>query len=254
MKTAGTALSHHVRQHYPPELCYPRRDVENPAMFKVDINGMLEHVGNSAERPQFFSMHMPSWVADEVAPDHLHIALLREPLRRTVSHLKHLARGLEEDDLVGIYEEPAFRNRLANYQTRILGLTRQDHEQRQKEIMEEFLSRKDSPEMSDEEQVQAERVAKAIAYTAMPQSRDMTEDDLVAARDRVDRLHLVGLTEELPRFADSLSRLLGLELGKVPQRNVAPVSKDIPGELLARIEQDCALDIALYEYAREKAG
>ena len=82
---------------------------------------------------------------------------------------------------------------------------------------------------------------------------DPTEERLERARANLDRIDVVGFTEELETLCADLTRRFGWNLGEPLHANASP-PRAIPAELLARIREDNACDIALYEYARRTRG
>lgn len=78
--------------------------------------------------------------------------------------------------------------------------------------------------------------------------RPRTEDDLLAAITMADSFDVIGVTERLDSFLAQLGDVMGISLGQVPRRNVAPDSLRIPDALRERIYNDNALDILLYKH------
>ena len=107
---------------FPAETTYPGAPEPARAMAKTSLQVLLE-VSRAEQRPRdFYSVHMPAWVAEEVAPHHVRVTVLREPVARTISHLRHIARAMQ---LVGgqpafgslqeLYDDPRWHERLVNY-------------------------------------------------------------------------------------------------------------------------------------------
>ena len=87
--------------------------------------------------------------------------------------------------------------------------------------------------------------------SGLPMSADLTSQAAIdAARRTVDRLSLVGFTDEMDRFARGLSALTGrrVRVGHA-NRGEGPA---LPAGALDRIEALCAPDAAVYAHARAR--
>jgi hypothetical protein len=248
MKTGGSAMGEYLRPQYDPRACYPPRKDPNFTRKKINVQSILNLSSRQRARIRFYTLHMPAWVAAKVAPGHLHVAVMREPVARTVSHLKHIARGCNIDSLEEIYDDPRWRNRLSNYQTRVFGLQPSDHRTRWEVtlgVLRVLLSR---GARSDIEPLPPGRnIGDYWLFTAMENDRSMEEADLERAIAMVDSFDLVGVTEKLGEFQAALEALTGTR-GDVEQVNVAPQSPELPDTLMDRIRQDNHLDTRLYNH------
>lgn len=248
MKTGGSAMGEYLRPQYDASACYPPREDPNFARKKLNIDSILKLSSRQRARIRFYTMHMPAWVAAKVAPAHLHVAVMRDPVARTVSHLKHIARGCNIDSLEEIYDDPRWRNRLSNYQTRIFGLQPSDHRTRWEvtlEVLKVLLSRRANTHI--EPLLPGRNLGDYWLFTAMESDRPMEEADLERAIALVDSFDLVGVTEKLEEFQAALEALTGTR-GDVEQVNVAPQSLQLPDTLMDRIRQDNQLDARLYDH------
>lgn len=247
MKTAGTTLSHALRNHYSAAAIYPAGDSHNKLGQKVNVVRLLQHAKSAAKPLDFYTVHMPAWLAFHVAPRHQHITLLREPVARTISHLRQIVRGTDATSLEEIYDHPEWHARLVNYQTRLFCLSYEDHCRHQEQVRADMerlkLSVEELKQMADSRQM--------VEYgllTGMSHASDVDERSLTAAIAQLDRFALVGVTEALPNFTGQLSALLNIELGELPPKNVSAQTQPVADELLARIRRDNALDLQLYEH------
>lgn len=93
-------------------------------------------------------------------------------------------------------------------------------------------------------------------FSGLPMNADFTNQAAIdAARTNVDRLALVGFTDEMAVFANKLAALTGAHLRIGHKNKGGPVSDAVlPGGAGERIEALCAPDIAVYAHARERFG
>lgn len=248
MKTGGSAMGEYLRPRYAPKACYPPRGDANFARKKISIDSILKLSPRKRANIDFYTLHMPAWIAAEVAPQHLHMAVLREPVARTISHLKHIGRGCGIEDLQEIYDDPRWRNRLSNYQTRIFGLRREDHQSRRdatRKVLKVLFTPGERKKL--EPLPPGRTVGEYVLYTAMQNDRPMEAGDLERAVELVDSFDLVGVTEKLGDFRERLEDIAGIH-GEVEQVNVAPQTPQLPDTLIKRIRQDNALDTQLYNH------
>jgi hypothetical protein len=145
------------------------------------------------------------------------LTLLREPVERTISYLRHHRENEPRDrdkSLEEIYDDPfRFHGLAHNHMTKMLSLT---------------------PE---------EMTAGMLTQVAFDRDR------LQRAKEALAGIHAVGLQERFEDFCDELSARFGWSLGEPEIVNTsAPV--EVAGSFRARIAKDNALDIELYEFAK----
>ena len=148
--------------------------------------------------------------------------MLREPVERTLSHLRHHRKmNAEARDLPleTIYEDvfrPAF---FANHMVKMFSLT-------------------------------AEEIATSAARDtwAMVMRIDFTPDRLARAKEHVGRSTCSGLHDPFDDFCAELQSRFGWQLGEPLYANRTP-AEAVPASLRARIASDNAIDLELYEHA-----
>ena len=119
MKTGGTSVSRLLVEHFGEKAIYPPADAMGPTLDKMKPSELLDLPPERREHIQVYSVHMPAWVANAVAPDFCTFTVLREPVARTVSHLRQAASTpWAPDSLEAIWDDPTWRLRLVDYQTR----------------------------------------------------------------------------------------------------------------------------------------
>jgi hypothetical protein len=195
MKTAGTAVSTLLRPHYKRSERYPRIELGKVRNQKLLVNQLMDIPSEEQVQTRFYSVHMAAWTAHEVAPQHIHVSVLREPVARTISHLRHIARGLNIESLEEIYDDPRWRIRLNDYQTQLFSMRSADYHKRRNAWDEAVAKaveaaagnvdqdRKESPSLPawlEETGMNREM------YTGMFEARPQTEKDFAAAIEMVD--------------------------------------------------------------------
>jgi hypothetical protein len=219
MKTGGTTFVQHIYANFPPDAVHP-----SPAGPKVERQRayyMIDELRRiSPERRRsigVYSGHFP-FVAGELVGADVTLTILREPVERTVSYLRHCKRyhermadmGLEE-----IYDDgwmhPLY---IRNYQAKLFAMTTDDKLESHLDVI------------------------------------DVDDRRLELALANLERVDVLGLHERYPEFLDAVRERLGWTIGDVPDLRVSTEQWDVPPHLAERIAVENAADVALYERAR----
>jgi hypothetical protein len=225
MKTAGTTFVRQLQQEFAPEAIYPARNVdwtgEHDYDVYINIPRLLALTPERRAEIRVFTGHFPYMVCDLVAPGCTTLSVLREPVARTVSVLKHFKRveaRFHECPLEAIYDDrQIFRFFVENHQTKVFSLVPSDNE---------------------------------VAINC-----GLTTDDerYERARASLAQVDVLGITEEYNRFVDETQRRFGWwgrGVDRDLRTNVSTEDWDVEPSFRARIAADNAYDVALYEYAR----
>jgi hypothetical protein len=221
MKTGGTTLRRHVEHNFPaPGAVYPDRRVDlEPRDGYMFIQRLLTLPPERRDLVRTYIGHFPFVVAQLIDPRLTTLTMLREPVDRTISYLKHCKRfhpqhqdlGLEE-----IYDDGfVFPTLVHDHQVKIFAMTADDR-------LESYM---DVVEIDDERR----RIAEA----------------------NLERVDLVGLHERYDDFLGEIVRRFGWE---IKQRATWLASEDDPNvstSFRRRIADDNAQDLAFYEFARD---
>lgn len=226
MKTAGTTFAFQLRRQFPADVTYPWTEAE-PGSPEGDeayasIERLLTLPPERRAAVELFTGHFPYMVCEAMAVDLVTLTVLREPVARTVSVLRHFKR-LDERyrslPLEAIYEdEEVYRYFVHNHQAKIFALTREDNPRG-------FL-------------------------------RPITWDDdrLALAKENLAKVDVIGLTERYAEFVEGLRARFGWWTRGVDVGGRANASIDA-GELepamRRRIAEDNAYDVEFYRYATE---
>jgi hypothetical protein len=250
MKTGGVTLTNLLRGHF-GEAVYPPIEARSPLM-KTEPTHLLGLPVEQREQFSVYSVHMPAWVAEAVAPGFHTVTVLREPVARTVSHLRQIAGiGWAPRDLEAIWDDPDWRLRLTDYQTRLLATDRPSStlSPDQEALLAEMLA------AHNREVVRRDLQGSLRTFyaTAIATRAPLGPDALKRAERRLRDFDVVGVTERLELVAERLAGLIGIEPPALGRDNVASDRRPVPTSFLRRLEHDLTLDLELYETARTAA-
>ena len=224
-RAAGTELRERLKRHFPPEALYPDPtdgDIVSVAP-QVSVRQLLARWAQRRDEIEIITGHFPYSTTELLDADFVTLSVLREPVERTLSHLRH-HRKMNPDardlPLEQIYEEvfrPAF---FANHMVKMFSLT------------------------AEEIATSAERDTWAMVIRM-----DFTPERLQQAKEQVGRLDVLGLHDQFDDFCAVLQARFGWQLGDPLFANRTP-AEAVSDDLRARIASDNALDAELFEFAR----
>ena len=219
-KTAGTAFFRRLRHQFAPAAIYPDPsdgDLVHDAP-QLSVPRLLERWAARGHEVRIVTGHFPLCTTELLGVPFTTITVLREPVERTLSYLRH-HRVLTPEDrdrpLEEIYDDPfRFQGMIHNHMVKMLSLT------------------------------PAEMTAGMLTPV------DFTEDHLTRAVANLATVDEVGLQEDFDAFAAGLEQRLGWDLGPAQFAN-RTAAVEVDDALRERIEADNALDVALYREACE---
>jgi serine O-acetyltransferase len=262
MKTAGTSFAFQLRENFAPEQIYPSngfdaRDNGDVASY-VSLRRLLDLTPERRADIRIFTGHFPYVASELIDLDLVRLTLLRRPVDRTVSVLKHFKRltpRVQELSLDEIYEDPfVFGHFIENHQAMMFAVTADDKPEAFGSSMTYWgtlsLIRMQPESQSDDAQEDIER-ARQIAVEHAPK---VDEQRFAAAKANLEKVDVIGLADRYGDFIDELRDRFGwwpngLQMDK--KVNQSPESWEVSDALRKRIEHDNALDIEFYEYAQE---
>jgi hypothetical protein len=219
MKTAGTTFSWHALANFDQDEVYPcaRLDPDRYfAKFRIDYL-----TGLSPERRtqiRVYTGHFPFVAAQLLGMELVTLTILRDPVERTISYLKHCQRYNQQHRslaLQQIYEDPfLFPSLIRNHQAKLFAMTL------------EGLS--------------------PLGYFDVI---DVHERRLEIAKANLERVDVLGLQERFSDFLEEMARRYGWRFAAVPDLNVSAES-GISRSFRRRIAEDNAADLDFYEHAR----
>lgn len=232
-KAAGTSLSVRLKREFRREQIYPdASDADAPPADgdvgprfprlgpTLLVSRLLERYAVRRGEVRVVTGHFPLRTTELLDDDFVTLTLLREPVERTLSSLRHLQfrnpadrdRPLEE-----LYDDPVrYHGLIHNHMVKMFSL-------------------------SPEEIVAGDGImARVEVFTA---SR------LAEAKSRLGGVDVLGLHDHLDEFCGELTQRFGWRLGPDVHANRTEPA-DVAASFRARIAADNAADAELYEYAR----
>ena len=238
MKTGGRTLLRHLRDNFEPDEMYPdsKLDIraENGTVdiwHHARIPRLLSIPPERRSRIRMYSGHYPYVVSTLVGDDLTTISVLRDPVERTISLLRQFRRknpwadgdaagaaSGERPTLEQVYDNPFVAEPLLlNHQTKIFSTRPDDELQTYMDVFE------------------------------------LDDARLALAKENIAKVDFLGLTEQYGDFLDELADGTGWHIERGLRKNVTPADEIQPvsESLRRRIIEDNALDIELYEYAKQ---
>ena len=220
-KTAGTTLYRRLKRLLGSEAIYPN-DTDGDTVTAVLVpDHLLERWRVRGDAIRVVTGHFPLCTKELLDGDFATFTVLREPVARTLSYLRHHRKLTPEDrerSFEAIYDDPLrFHGLIHNHMVKMFSLTRD-------EMTDGVLTRV-----------------------------DFSADRLEMAKERLAGVDVVGLQEHFDDFYDALSRRFGWHLGKPAHANRTEPS-EVSEALTSRIAEDNALDVELYEFGRNLVG
>jgi hypothetical protein len=220
-KTGGVSLYVRLQREFGERGVYPDAGDGDP----VDVSPqlilpvLLERWAARRDEIRAVTGHFPLCTIELLDADFTAFTVLRDPVDRTLSYLRHHRETTPADgelSLEEIYEDPRrFRHFIENHMVKMLSLRKEE--------------------------------LRPSAMMAMVEFDEGRLDTAIAALEGMDTF---GLQEELEAFAERLERLYGWRLGPPVRENVTAPA-EVPSSFRRRIAEDNRLDVELYERARE---
>ena len=216
-KTAGTTLRQRLAAMVGESALYPSTADGDAVGLTFVVDELLRRFEGRRDEIRIVFGHFPLCVAELLPGRFRTFTLLREPVERTLSYLRHHRETTPSDrqkSLEEIYEDPLrFDGMAHNHMTKMLSLT--------------------PAEMTD----------------GMLTSVPFTPERLERARHGLDRIDVVGVSEDFESFCADLRRTFGWDVPDRPAYANRSTAVDVSDAFRRRIADDNADDIALYEYA-----
>jgi hypothetical protein len=219
MKTGGGTFLRHILANFERHEVYPYREYD--ADMQIANMGIDYLTGLPPERRariKVYTGHFPFVAAELVGGELITLTILRDPVERTISYLKHCKRFHEHQrnlPLEDIYEDPFnFPTLIRNHQAKLFAMTPEDEPETYLDVME------------------------------------IDDRRLEIAKANLERVDVLGLQEHFPEFLDEMSRRHGWQFGEDVEDHHVSAETELPESFRRRIAEDNAADIEFYEYAR----
>lgn len=217
-KTAGTAFWRRLQRQFEPAALYPGPDDGRPPDTVLSVDHLRARWAARGDEIRMVTGHFPLCTTELLGVPFRTLTVLREPVERTLSFLRHHRAQTPADadrSLEAIYEDPVRFELVHNHMVKMLSL--------------------DVAEMTDG----------ALTPVAFDAAR------LARAEAALATVDVVGFQEDFEDFCAVLVRRYGWDLGDpVFMNRTEPV--EVPPSFRARIAADNALDLELYEHARAR--
>ncbi len=219
-KTGGVSLYLRLQREFGEPGVYPDASDGDPVAVspQIMLPILLERWAVRRDQIRVVTGHFPLCTTELLDADFRTFTILRDPVDRTLSYLRHHRLRTPADSdrpLEAIYEDRGnFKHFIENHMVKMLSLA-----------------------------------ASEMKPTAMMTTVDFNPRRLETAKAALEGMDAFGMQEDLEGFARRLEELYGWRLGP-PVRENATERLDVPGSFRRRIAQDNALDMELYEHAR----
>ena len=219
-KTAGTALFKRLKRHFGDRAVYPDASDGDLATVvpQLSVEVLEQRWRERHDEIRVVTGHFPLCTTEVLGERFKTLTVLREPVERTLSYLRHhrmLTPADGDKTLEAIYEDDfRYQTLIHNHMVKMFSLTPR--------------------EMTDG------------ALTPV----DFTPGHLDRAKQQLATVDFVGLQEHFEEFCEGLHQQLGWNLGGPLQANrTEPV--EVSDSFRDRITEDNAMDVELYEHARD---
>jgi hypothetical protein len=217
-KAAGTSLLFRLRKQFGREAIYPPMSDKGNVDAVIVVDHLLERWRTQRDTTRVVTGHFPLCTVELLDDDFTTLTVLREPVERTLSYLRHhreMTPDEAERPLEDIYEDPLrYHCLIHNHMVKMFSLT--------------------PAEMTD-------GVLTPVEFTP---------EHLERAKENLARVDAVGDQASFEDFVAELIERFGWRLGGFTHANrTAPV--EVSDSFRARIAEDNALDVELYAFARE---
>lgn len=216
-KTAGTSFARQMKDAFGRPAIYPSDEDGDMFARVIDVDHLLERWRVRRDEIRVVTGHYPLCTVELLDAPFRTFTILREPVERTLSYLRHHRKVTPDDgdlSLDEVYDDPdRFHGLIHNHMVKMLSLT--------------------TTEMTNG------------ALTVV----DFTSEHLERAKRNLEAIDLFGLQEDFARFCADANRCFGWSLGPPLHMNRTQRA-DVPEALRERIVRDNALDLELYAFAR----
>jgi hypothetical protein len=267
MKTGGTSFSEVLNANFTREQRYPDACISANSGFFDRIEGYLHvpkfvaDINALKDQLRIVLGHVPYAVRPLLEQDYIALTVLRDPVERTISYLKHCRRyHIEhmEQPLERIYEDPWFHGSfIQDYQTKIFSMSAQEAmaedrflpssvplpPRRELGDAQSFSSELKALQASTPGRFSLEWIAPSTGVI------NVDEDRLAIAKQNLAEIEVVGVTERLGGFLQQLVKRYDWVIKSAPHRH-AGIDETISSDFRKRIAIDNAFDLELYDYAK----
>lgn len=220
MKTAGGTLRRQILANFDRAEVYPfflRHLDPDLKAANFDLAILTSLLPEDRDRARVFTGHFPFVAVELLGMELTTITILRDPVDRTLSYLRHCKRYHDRHrdlSLEEIYEDPFFHpSFIKDHQAKLFAFTAAD---RPKSYMDAL---------------------------------DVDASRLELAKANLETVDVVGTQDRFEELLSELHRRFGWRLVQAPNQHVNP-GAGVPASFRRRIAEDNQADIEFYEYAQ----
>jgi hypothetical protein len=218
-KSAGTTLRDRFRATFPSEAIYPNRSDGGVGHAVISLSNLLERWTARRAELRLIAGHFPLSTVELLDADFVTVSILRPPVERTLSYLRHQKMLNARDkvkSLEEIYDDPfRFNGLIRNHMTRMFSI-------------------------GAEEMAAGDGVLTDVPDTSARLDR---------AKQGIAGLDGFGLQPCFEEFWEDFATRFGLEVGEPVRSNRTQPDDGVTDALVARITADNGADLELYDYA-----
>jgi hypothetical protein len=249
MKTGGTSFVFQMTANFAPTEVYPHEVLDRRAPTDVEPYASVDDLERLTPQRRaeirVYTGHLPFVARELIGPDVVTLTLLRDPVPRTISVLKHFKRlyaRYRDLPLDAIYDDDiVFPHFVHDFQTRVFALEAADHPRA-------FAG------AADYRSLRAALEAAPGSHAALAPPITIDAARLVRAKQNLEGVDIVGVNEAFAGFVAELRQRFGWWADGAEYDARANVSSEpwvATESLRARIARESANDQALYDHARE---
>lgn len=216
-KTAGTSLNGMLRRAFGDQAVYPTSEDGSAIARVIDTRNLRERLDARGHEISVVVGHFPLATVDVLPGSFRTFTLLREPVARILSFIRHQRRDDPSKRSLSdmeIYKGPVHHDALLrNHMVKMLALPKE-----------------------------------AVAEGGILAPVDMVNEDLERAKQALTEVDVVGMQSEFAAFTAALDEAFGWDLGSPMTRNQTEPASHDPA-FLEQVRAENHLDVELYHFA-----
>jgi hypothetical protein len=218
MKTGGATFRQHVYANFGAGEVYPRPKVDDMNRAWL-VDYLLGLPADRRAETRAYTGHFPFVVTELLGIDLVTFTVLRHPVDRTLSYLKHCKRYHSQHAdlrLEEIYEDPFyFPCFIQEHQTKIFSMTADDPLESYADVV------------------------------------DVDDRRLEIAKTNLEKVDVMGLSEHHGELLAEMEQRFGWEFKPLKNRRVSSEDWEAPASFRRRIAEDNRADMAFFEFATQ---